>query len=148
MKVVLLKDVPKVGKKFDIKDVASGYALNLLIPKGLAEVATDSSVKKVELLKASQREVEKKAEDMLVKNLEAVKNHKITLHSKANEKGHLFASIHKDEIVKALKEKFGVEFSDSSVAYDSPIKEIGEHTVEIKIGDKSAKVKVEVKAEK
>jgi large subunit ribosomal protein L9 len=51
MRIILLHDIPKVGKKYDIKNVSDGHALNLLIPKGLAEVATPAAQKKVEKLK-------------------------------------------------------------------------------------------------
>ena len=51
MKIILLKDVPKVGRRYDIKDVAEGYALNLLIPRGLAQIASAQAIKKVEDVK-------------------------------------------------------------------------------------------------
>jgi large subunit ribosomal protein L9 len=48
MKVILLQDIRKVGKKFEIKDVSDGYAINMLIPRKLAETATDSAVKRIQ----------------------------------------------------------------------------------------------------
>ena len=65
MKIILLKDTPKVGKKYDIKDISDGYALNLLIPKGFVEVATDKSIKRVSLEK-SKDDVEKKIQEDLL----------------------------------------------------------------------------------
>jgi large subunit ribosomal protein L9 len=68
MKVILLKDVAKMGKKNDIKNVSDGHALNFLIPQGLVEVATPKSLKKVEVIK-SREDAEKKIKtDLLLKN--------------------------------------------------------------------------------
>lgn len=146
MKVVLLKDVPKLGKKYDIKNVSDGYALNLLIPQGMAQVATDTFVKRVESEKATILERRKKEDAELEKSLELIKGNDIEITEKANEKGSLFSAIHKAEIVARVKAATGVDLLDEYVKLDKPIKETGEHTVEIKINNKSVKFKLNVKA--
>src|SRR3989344_4366917 len=128
MKIVLLKDVPKVGKKWDIKNVSGGHALNLLIPKGLAEVATIKAEKRAEIAKSVMLAERKVQEDLLLKNLKSLEGVSIEFSSKANEKGHLFAGIHKAEIAEALKE-------------------VGEFEIPIVVQDKTAKIKIVVKAE-
>jgi large subunit ribosomal protein L9 len=148
MKVILLNDVPKLGKKFDVKDVSPGHALNLLIPRGLAKVATPESIKKIEGERAHDADRKKKAEEMLIQSLESIKNMTVEMFRKANEKGHLFASIHKDEIVALLKERSGVFLLPEHVIYEKPVKEAGEHTLEIRVGEKTIKIKLAVKAEK
>ena len=64
MKVIFLMDVKGAGKKYEVKNVADGYALNLLIPKGVAEAATPGAVKKAELLKTREVQEKKVQEDL------------------------------------------------------------------------------------
>lgn len=148
MKVILLKDVPKLGKKFDIKEVASGHALNFLIPKGFVQIATSALVKKIEVEKELDQNRKKKADQELIKNLESIKNMTISMEKKANEKGHLFASIHKDEIVALLNERTGISVFPENIIYDKQVKEVGDHTLEVKVGEKAVKIKLIVKAGK
>lgn len=144
MKVILLKDVPKIGKKYEVKDVSDGYGLNFLVPKGLAEVASQSSLKKVEILKDAEAIERKIQEDLLLKNIESLENTVITLDEVSNEKGHLFAGIHKEELTKALKESAHLDVPSEYIQLDKPIKEVGEYTVEVKIHDKTAGFKLVV----
>ena len=69
MKIILLKDVKGLGKKYDIKEAKDGYVLNMLIPQGLAVHATDKSIKEVEIRKRNDLEHRKIQEDLLIMNL-------------------------------------------------------------------------------
>jgi large subunit ribosomal protein L9 len=104
MKVIFLKDVSRVGRKNEIKDIADGYAQNFLIPIGLAIRATDSAV--LNLKKQNEAlVVEKKIQsDLLRKNIEALSSSHITIEAKANEKGHLFKSVSARDVKEAIKE--------------------------------------------
>ncbi len=146
MKIILLKDAKNIGKKYDVKDVSDGHALNRLIPQGIAEVATVSSMKKLEVLKSRDLEDRKIQENLLQKNLKAVGALKITLTEKANEKGHLFAQIHAEEIAKAVKAESQLDILPEFIHLEKPIKEVGEHKVEVKAGDKSAVFTLTVEA--
>lgn len=147
MKIVLLKDVPKIGKKWEVKNVSDGHALNFLIPQGLATVATKSAVATAEKAKAAM-EVEKKIQiDLLQKNLHSLEGVSITLSGKASEKGHLFAGIHKEEIARVLKDQTRLDILPELIDLTHPLKEIGNHEVTIKVGDESAKLKVSITAE-
>jgi len=144
MKIILLKDVPNVGKKYEVKDASDGYALNYLIPRKLAEVATPGAVKNVELRRKQgiqQQEIDK---NLLTKTLESLKGVKITLNEKANEKGHLFAQVHREEVIKALKEQKGIELAEEMIDMEHPIKETGEHKISIKIDKKTAEIILEI----
>ncbi len=146
MKVILLKNVPKVGQKYDVKNVADGYALNFLIPQKLAEVATSSAVKKIEVLKSADQTQKKVQEDLLLKNLESVNLAKIELTEKANDKGHLFSGIHKEQLIAALKDQAHLDLSADFIDLSKPIKEVGEHKVVVKVGDKKAEFSLTIKA--
>jgi large subunit ribosomal protein L9 len=146
MKVILLRDVPKIGKKHQIINVTAGYAGNFLFPKNLAEIATEKAIIRVEKLIADEMAKKQVREDLLVKNLKSVEGVKIEITAKASEKGHLFASIHKDELIPALKEQTRLDIDSDHIVMDKPIKETGEHKVTIKVQDKTATFVVDVKA--
>jgi large subunit ribosomal protein L9 len=146
MKVILLKDVAKIGRKYDVKNVADGYALNFLIPKGAAKVATSEALKKIEVLKTELDAERKVQEDLLSKNLHEIDGKEAKISVKANDKGHLFAALHATDIVTAVKESLGADIIAEFIVLDHPIKETGEHTIEVKVGEKSAKLKLVVEA--
>ena len=102
MKVIFLHDVPRVGRKHDIKEINDGYALNFLIPRKLVERATEKAVQNLELRKKEivvEREVQ---ESLLIKNLEELKGQTVTIFTKADEKGHLFKGVNKKEIAETF----------------------------------------------
>jgi large subunit ribosomal protein L9 len=146
MKIILLQDIAKVGKKYDTKTVSDGYALNLLIPKGFAVVANPAAVKKVDKLKAEDTVHKKIQEDLLLMNLKAIDGATLEISEKANEKGHLFAGVHKNEIIAAMNAQKHINLLPDFIILEKPIKEAGEHTVEIKIKDKKATLKLSIKA--
>lgn len=148
MKVVLLKDVKGVGKKYETKNAADGYAMNFLIPKGLAETATEGALKRSEFLKTQDAAERKVQEDLLMKNLKSLEGVVLKLTEKANEKGNLFAQIHKPEIVKAAKEQAKIDLIEDLIELAKPIKEIGEHEIVVKVQDKVAKFKLVIEATK
>lgn len=148
MRVILLKDVQKIGKRYDIKNVADGFALNSLIPQGKAKVATDAEVKKIEALKKVLEAEMKIQEDLLLKNLHELDGKEVVVKEKANSKGHLFAQLHKEEIVMAVKNATGVDIVAGFIQLDKPIKETGLHTIEIKAGSKKALLRLVVEEAK
>ena len=146
MKVIFFKPVPSVAKKFDVKDVADGYALNFLFPKELAEMATPEALGRLEQLKRDHEAEIKIQADLLEKNLNSLKGVSITLQKKANEKGHLFDSIHKDDLISALKAQAHVDMVAEFIDLPRPIKEVGEHEVSVKVNGQEASFKVVVEA--
>lgn len=131
MKIILIKDVSKLGRKFDIKDVSSGYAINLLIPQGLALSATPDVVKRLEVEKKKLDEERKIHDDLLLKNLKDLDGRTLTIVGKANEKGHLFAGLHREAIVAELQKQTELQIDPSFIKIEHPVKEIGEHLIEV-----------------
>lgn len=148
MKVIFLKDVPKVGKKFDAKEVSPGYARNFLFPNKLAEIATTRSIAKIEMQRSLHAEKMKLEEAKLVKELEKINETTMTIREKANEKGHLFAGIKAEELVPRVKEALGLDLSPEHIMLEKPIKELGEHSVEVRVQDKTAHFTVIVEEDK
>jgi large subunit ribosomal protein L9 len=147
MKVILLKDIAKLGRKNDVKNVSDGHALNLLIPQGLVEVATPKALQRIEILKKREVEEKKIRTDLLLKNFGDLKGITIEIQKPANEQGHLFAQIHKDEIIQAVKEqtRLDVETEYLETKDNEPIKTAGEHEIEVKVGERSIKFTLVVK---
>jgi len=138
MKIVLTKDVKGVGKKHDVKTVADGFALNSLIPQGAAEVATVGVIKRVELVKKQEAAERKVKEDLLSKNLKSLHDAVVEVTVGANEKGHLFAGMHTDEIAPLVKNSTGIDILPEFIQLEKPIKTTGEHKIDVKVQGKSA----------
>jgi len=134
MRVILKQDIKGVGRKYEVKDVADGYAVNLLIPKKMAEYATPEAVKKAEILKATTLAEIEIREELTKKQIEMLKGVKVTLLKKANEKGSLFEKIHPEEITVALKDQAKIDVDPEFLKIEHPIKEIGEHQIIVEVG--------------
>ena len=144
MKVIFLKDVPRVGKKYDVKDVNDGYATNFLLPRKLAITATTKALAELESRKKEitiEREVQ---ESLLLKNLEEIKGKTITIKGKANELGHLFSAIHKKELIEAMKEQNHADISEEFIVLEKPIKAAGEFEIPLLINGKKSSFKLVV----
>jgi len=146
MKIILLKDIPKLGKKYEVKNSSDGHAVNMLIPRGFAIAATPENLRRIEAIKAKVEGEKKVYEALLTENLKTLEDTVLTITGKANEKGHLFAGLHQAEIAAELAKETRIQLDPSFIQLDHPIKEIGEHTIEIKGEGKSAKLKVVIKA--
>ena len=147
MKIILLKDIAKVGKKYETKDISDGYAINLLIPKGLAVPATSEMLKKISL-ERSLIDGEKKIHDELLhKNMLALDGITVSMVEKANEKGHLFAGVHVIEIVKAILNQTRIQIPSELIVLDKPIKEIGIHEIMLNSNGKIIKFNLDIKAD-
>jgi len=131
MKVILLEDIEKLGKKFDIKEVANGHALNFLIPKGMAKKATKETLK---WLNVQKEILAKKSEEELKKTQEfasSIDGQEIIIPVKLGEEGQLFESITPQKIAEKIKE-LGFEVKKTQIDLAEPIKELGEFPIKIK----------------
>jgi large subunit ribosomal protein L9 len=133
MKVILLQDVDKIGKKHEVKHVSDGYARNFLLPKGLAKPATEESLKWLEEQKESLRE---KSEEELKKIqglASSLDGLEVIIPVKIGEKDQLFEAVTAQKIVDKLKEQ-GFDVKKTQIVLTEPIKELGEFPVKIQFG--------------
>jgi large subunit ribosomal protein L9 len=148
MKVIFKRDVPKIGKKHQVKEVPNGYAVNFLFPHGHAILATPEAQKALAKEIAASEAEKKIQSDLLHKNLDTISKTILTLVSKANEKGHLFSGIHKEQIAAELKTQTHLEVPLHFIHLDKPLKEAGQHKVKIGTEEKTSLLTVEIQAEK
>ncbi len=136
MKVVLLKDVKKVGKKGEIVDVSDGYARNFLIAKKFGEEATHQAINDVKMKNAAEER--RRAEELAeAQELGAkLKEMSITVSMKAGEGGKTFGSISTKEIAKAAKDQLNLELDKKKLVLKDPIKTLGTHIITVKVHPK------------
>jgi large subunit ribosomal protein L9 len=132
MKVLLLKDVYKLGRAGDVKKVADGYGRNYLLPQGLAVIATPGALKQVDYIRrtaASQRERMNLELGSVAQRLEGLK---LVFPAKAGETGKLYGSITTAMIGEAILRESGVTI-DRRAIDSQPIKTLGVHTAHVRL---------------
>ena len=131
MKVILLQDVEKIGKKYETKEMADGYAKNFLLPKKLAKIATPELEEWVklqkEILNNKEEEDLKKSQDVT----SAIDGQEIIIEMKVGPENQLFESINAQKISEKIKE-MGFDIKKNQLDLAEPIKEVGEYPVKIK----------------
>jgi large subunit ribosomal protein L9 len=132
MKVLLLKDVYKLGRAGDVKRVADGYGRNYLIPQGLAVLATPGALKQAERIRSeadSQREVLNREMSAVTEKMSGLV---LAFPARASETGKLYGSITSQMIADALSERIGEEISRRSID-TQPLRILGEHKVHVRL---------------
>jgi len=130
MKVILIQDVENVGKKYEVKEVKSGFARNFLIPQGVVKPATKENLKWLESQKKSEETV---AETELIEVQKVASNLdglEVIIPIKVGEDDQLFESVNSQKIVEKLKE-LGFEIKKTQVKLEKPIKELGEFPIKV-----------------
>jgi|SRR6056297_1462491 len=148
MKVILRKDVEKLGKEGDLVEVADGYGRNYLIPKGAADEATPENVR---VLKRRKKEEARLAEDKLEDAQEYAENLKkvnVLIKIKAGENGKLFGSVNTKDIAEALEKDHKIKIDKRKIELEEPIKNTGDHMVNVKLHPEvKGQVKVTIEGE-
>ncbi len=146
---ILLKDVPDLGEAGTAVDVSPGYLRNYLLPRKLAQPATDAA------LEAAQRQkerAEKAAEEAAARAGETaalLSKTVLTIQHRAGEDGRLFGSVTSSEIADAISEARGIRVDRKKIRLDDPIREIGTYLVEVEVsGGETARVKTIVAEQK
>ncbi len=134
MRVLLLKDIKGLGHAGDIKEVAGGYATNYLIPNRLAQPYVEGMEKAVQQAKeAAARKQERKSAEaqMLAARLHG---QTVVLKARAGEGERLYGSITAADIAEALAQTIGLQVDRKLIQLEHPIKTLGEHPVQVKLG--------------
>jgi large subunit ribosomal protein L9 len=144
MKIILLKDISKLGKKDEVKEVNDSYAFNFLIPQKMAVKAT------MELITVATARKKRAITEKVVRHdeLESVigklNGKKITIIKEASEKGKLFAAVSAEEILSEIKKELGVKLEPEHFKIGEHLKELGVHELPLQIGGKKISIIVEV----
>ncbi|SOC43922.1 50S ribosomal protein L9 [Salinicoccus kekensis] len=145
MKVILLSDVKNQGKKGEVKEVATGYAQNFLIKKGLAEEATPANLEKLKKHKdqvAQEKEQELVDAQLLKTELESKE---VEIKTKSGEDGRLFGSISSKQVVDAFEKQHNLKIDKRKLNMDQPLKSLGYHKMKAKLHPEvEAEIKVHV----
>ncbi len=133
IELLLVQSVDHLGKQGDVVEVKRGYAINYLLPQGLATIATDHHKRMVEKHRARLQAIQNERLASLRELAGNLGKQSITIEANANDEGHLYGSVGAAEIVKALKQQ---EFSITAdqVRLKGPLKELGLYTVQIHLG--------------
>ena len=146
MKVILKKDWPKLGKKGELKEVAEGYARNMLFPRGLAEEATPQKLREMQHQEAQAQIKNQRLETESRARAAALDQQTVVFNLPAGEGGRLFGSVTSSDIADALQ-KMGLPVDEKKINLTEPIKTIGRHEVIVKL-HRGIKATVVVQVEK
>ncbi len=148
MKMILLQDVKDLGKKGAVVEVADGYARNFLLPRKLAEAATEGHLRLIDKEKADQAARAQREQEKASELAEQLKARPVPVKVKVGEGGRLFGSVTAADIATALSKSTGISFDKRKVQLADPIKKLGSYTVTIKLHPKvSAKIQLDVQAD-
>jgi large subunit ribosomal protein L9 len=142
IELLLIQSVDHLGKQGDVVSVKRGFAVNYLIPQGLATVATDHHKRMIDKHKFKLLEIQNARLAGLRKLAVDLAKQSITIDANANDEGHLYGSVGPHDIVNALK-KVDFTITDDQVRLKGPLKEIGMYTVLLHLGQEvEAELKV------
>jgi len=145
-KVIFLENIRNVAQVGDVKDVTDGYARNFLMPRKLAVLATETTMKQVDTLKQKRISATQKDKEVMMQMAEKLKSFVLEIERTANEKeGTLYDGLDAAEISSYLK-KQGVNLDPEAILLEEPIKKIGAYAIELDLGyDTKATLNIVIK---
>lgn len=133
MKVILLKDVPKIGRRGEIKEVTAGYASNFLIRQGLAQAATAAATAKLATEKRDKTAQQIRTQEQAQRQKTELERRTFTVKVKTGEKGQVFGGVHGKDIAAAIYQKTKIQLEKSQIQVPHGIKQLGEQIITIKL---------------
>ena len=145
MDVILLKDMGTLGDKHDVVQVKNGYGRNYLIPKGLAVIANEPNMKKLDDIKAKEQAAEEARVDDFKAMVEKLKDQTIKIGVKAGTSGKIFGSVTAIQVVNAIKEQYDLEIPRKKIGMPEEIKEVGSYDIKVTLHPQAvANAKIEL----
>ena len=133
MKVILLCDVSKLGKKGDLVEVAEGYGRNFLLPRKMAEEATREKLQEWRQRQQSKENRARKEEEEARSNRAKLQGKQVALKASAGEKGKLFGSVTAAQVAEQIKGRFGIAVDKKDIRLQGSIKELGSFPFSIRL---------------
>jgi large subunit ribosomal protein L9 len=147
MKIILLDDVPKLGRRGEVRDVSDGYARNYLLPHKLALNATPGNLRNIETIKAAQEGRAVRMRSEAETQAQLIEGLTYAQSRSASDEGRLFGSVGRADIAAFLAQN-GLSVERRRIMLDEPIKSLGDYTVPVRLhGDVTATLKVTVARE-
>lgn len=143
MKLILLEDVKKLGKKGDVVNVADGHARNFLIPKGFAVEASQGKMKELKRQKEQEAKMRKQEEQKARNLAEKLKDIKVTIPVKVGDAGKLFGAVNTKDIADFLNKQHNLKLDKKKIVLKEPIKTLGTYNVTVKLHPE-VKIKLDV----
>jgi large subunit ribosomal protein L9 len=145
VKVILARDMDKLGRQGDVVTVADGYARNFLVPKGLAMSATKGALRQSEMMRRARLEREQREKEAAAARVAVLASEPVFISANAGPGGRLFGSVTASDVARGIQEQLGEGVDRHDVRLDEPIRSLGTHQVEVKLHEEvNALVTVEV----
>lgn len=132
IELLLVHNVEHLGKQGEVVEVKRGYAMNYLLPEGLATIATEHHKRMVEKHKAKLEEIARERLAGLRSVLAELVRTSVTIEANANDEGHLYGSVGAPEISRSLKQQ-DLDVAVDQIILQGPLKEVGLYTVKVRL---------------
>ncbi len=134
MKVILLKDVAKVGRKNEVITVSEGFARNFLFKQNAAVVATNEAINKLQTAQQNQQHKAEKQLDRFKQIKKKLEKQVFTITVNAGDKGHIFGGLQVQDLIMLIKQQAKVELEKSQIDFHHQFQKLGEYQLHIKLG--------------
>jgi large subunit ribosomal protein L9 len=145
MKVILTANVPKVGRQYEVKEVADGFGRNFLLARGQAILATPEALKKLAQERERDAAAAAQSAEEWEKIFKTLATTELKITAKASEQGHLFAGLHAEKLSAELKKQVGLNIPAAYLVLpEGAVKKTGEQPVIVRVGEREASFKLRV----
>jgi len=134
MKVLLRRNVAKLGKIGEVVEVKPGYARNYLLPQQIAVEPTQANLRAIEIQKQQYLQELARVKADLQARADLINGREITLSVRANEEGHLYGSVGPAQVAAALAEQ-GAVIEPENIVLDAPIRQVGKYDIEVRFDE-------------